>query len=635
MRNSHRGLGAREGSASVARRAFRAVRDFLSTPRTDPAIVEEHRRAVLWRAEIGAWIAALVIPFNIFIYVGIYHPRRLGAAGLLTLGLELAVAAFVVALRAGAFRRHFHLTLFVLGGVICNAGTIAVLELAGGGENSEFLFPYFLILFGLATLFPSRFTWMLAAVCLTPLSYALGEILAGRDLAAEKSFTQLIMLTDSAFIAAIANRVTTRLFFGEVENRMMIETVNKQLLELDKSKSDFFANISHDLRSPLTAILGPLQTVVADAASGLSEGQRRFLELALRSAARLERMIDDVLELARIDAGVAKVNYGRVNLREMLEDLVRATEPYANSLGIHIRYEGPVEPVHAVVDGDKIERVAMNLLFNACKYSGPDSTVVLTLEDQGDNVAIRVVDQGVGIPAEDSQKIFERFVRGKSGLRRGIRGQGLGLAVVKEFVELHGGKVTLHSQMAVGSRFTVSLPAQPAGWVEALDQAPVVRSKAPASLLVPELAETRASVPANEQALNLVLAEDSDEVRRYVRAELADSYRVVEAVDGEDALRLAAERGADIVVADVVMPGIDGIELCRRLRSRPATAEVPILLFSARSDVKTRLDAFAAGADDFVHKPFDPQELRARLKALQRRAPNETGVRGQGPGVSK
>ncbi len=595
------------------------IRAFFATP-NDPSLVEEHQRTVLFRATFTCWLAAVVIPFTILVYVSVFRAAQAYPALLITGGAEVAIAALLGSLRAGLFRRRHHLVFFLLAG-ICNVTEVLVLELTGGGPSSFFFFPYFLILFGLAVLFPSRFEWAVACVIQSPVSYAVGELMVRGSISGERSFTNTILLVDGAFMAAIASRITTRLFFSEVENRLALVAANEQLREVDRAKSDFFANISHDLRSPLTTVLGPLNSVVADTSSGVSPKHRKYLELALRSAARVERMIDDVLELARIDAGVGKLNLSRADLRDLVSEIVQAVEPYATSLDIKLTHVIPDGPVYCVIDTDKVERVLMNLILNACKFSEAGTTVSLRLEEQDANVAFTVSDQGPGIVPEERHRIFERFVRGKSGVHpHRIRGSGLGLAVVKEFVELHHGTIEVSSVVGQGSHFTVLLPRTQPAWTARSGEAPVIRSRPPARLLVPEAA-ARGATPAPRAGPRLLLVEDDDTVRRYLKSEIGDAYVVIEAADGLEALRAVGDRPPDLILADVVLPGLSGIELCQNIRDTPGLGDLPVVLMSsARTDIETRLNAFAAGADDFVNKPIDSRELTARLEAIRRRS---------------
>jgi signal transduction histidine kinase/ActR/RegA family two-component response regulator len=593
------------------------LRSYFSTP-TEQQLIEEHRRTVLLRTRVAAVIAAVVIPFTILVYFNIFRPDELPVALTISGGAEIGVLLVVLATKSRLFREHYHVPFFLLVGVVC-AGTEAILlQLTGGGGTSTFVFPYFLVLFGIATLFPSRFFWCMASCAMSPISYIASELWVSGHLSPGPASATLILLIDYAFIAAIANRVTTRLFFREAENRFALEVANRQLREMDKAKSDFFANISHDLRSPLTVILGPLAALSADQQS-LQPRHVHYLQLALGGAAKLDSMINDLLELARIDAGVGKLRVGRVDLKELLGGLLEASTPYAQSLGLRFHYRAPNTPVIVYVDGDKIERVLMNLVSNACKFSPSGTSITVELNDFPERVEVSVTDQGAGIAPADQARIFGRFSRGKDESHRRTRGAGLGLAVVKEFVELHKGQVSVESELNKGSCFTVMLPKGNESEHSSSDRAHVVRSRAPARLLLPSTLKGMDAPLAPAGAPKILVVEDTDEVRSFLEAELGHEFTLYSAQDGVEALRMIQELDVDLVILDVMLPELDGVEVCRRLRAAPRTGNVPVLMYSARGDVQTRLEAFGAGADDFVHKPFEPRELKARLYAMLRR----------------
>ena len=389
-------------------------------------------------------------------------------------------------------------------------------------------------------------------------------------------------------------------------------------LELDQLKTRFFTNINHDLRSPLTVVTGAL-TSLLNRQTGAAR-QRHFLEMALRSASRLETMINDMLELSRIDAGEGRLELARVDLKQVLEELLQDTQPYAASLEIKLIFRLPDRPLLLDLDVSKIERVVMNLLSNACKFSPAGSTITVHLEETVEGARISVEDQGMGIAPEDCSRIFERFVRGSGEEHRRVRGTGLGLSVVKEFVELHGGKVSVTSKVGQGTTFLVQLPRSLLTRAD-VRLASVERQRTARGLLRADMAVV--APPRSEGPVvgrrSLLLVDDSEEVRRYLCAELSEDYLIKEAADAEEGLRYLSDQRPDVVVSDVMLPGMSGYEFCRKLRGEPALAQLPLLLFSSRSELQARLDAFDAGADDFLPKPFHPHELSARLQALLRR----------------
>lgn len=590
---------------------------------SDPGIVGSHRDTVLARTRVAALIAAVVMPVTIFWYFSALEPEQMRLALLGAALADTGVVLVLLALRVPLFQRAYHLPFFLLVGVVCSGTEAVLLQLTGGSRASNFLFPYFLILFGIATLFPARLGWAVAAALMCPFTFAVGEGFAWGSLRPGKPTLDFMLLVNSAFIAIIGNRVVTRTFFREVEHRRALELANLRLRELDKAKSDFFANLSHDLRTPLNIIIGPVQSVVRKG-TGIDEKSRRYLEMALRGARRLDGMINDLLDLARIEAGVVNVDLAREDLRQLLLGVVETTAPYAASVGQRLELIAPPGPCPLDVDRDKLERVVANLVSNALKFSAPGSAVRLTLQDGGNVVSIGVQDEGPGIAPEEQERIFARFARGSDGAGRRTRGAGIGLSVVREFVELHGGSVHVESVLGKGSTFVVRLP-RPEGVV-------------PAAVPLPGETVTygAAEEPISDstELPRLLLVEDDDEARLFLTSELSGFAEIIPASDGDAAVALADTR-PDVILMDVNLPRTDGIEACRRLRRHPMTASVPIIIFSSRGDLETRLSAFEAGADDFLHKPMEPLELRARIDTLRRRARSATPDRpsGQRAGV--
>jgi signal transduction histidine kinase len=443
----------RAADGSRARRG-RPLRGWFMLPE-EAEFLGEHRHTVLLRTRVAAAAALLVIPLTIFSFFG-KSAEGLSLAARIVLPSLFGVALVFLALRTRYGQRHYQLPFFILVGVVC-AGTEAVLlQLAPASDRQLFLFPYFLIMFGIAAFFPANFAWAVAAAVMCPVSYVVSEVLAHGTLRPGAPVANLILLGDYVLITVMANRVTTRLFFSELEHRLALERANQRLRDLDRARTDFIAGVSHDIRNPLNNIIAPL-TAVSAQAEELKPRHRRFVELALRGATRIDSMISDLLELARLETGASTLHVQHLDLRDLLSSLLETTRPFATSRGYDLAFEAPGHPVWVVVDGEKIERVVNNLLSNALKYSRPGTTVTLALRDEHRHVSISVVDQGPGIAPADLERIFGRYTRLGAGSRAGP-GTGLGLAIVKEFVALHQGEVQVESAVNQGSTFRVILP---------------------------------------------------------------------------------------------------------------------------------------------------------------------------------
>ncbi len=629
-------VGPSSPPGSPRRSWWRVLAARVAGPEQDELL----RRTYLVRIVTAIRVAMVVAPGFNLVYAAAFHPQALRAAAVLSIAVFAAFGFLVAGIRRGWFDRWYSVAYFIFIGLIGNGDVAGMLYLTSGGAADSFLFAYFLLLLGLANLFPARLAWIAATAAATPVSFAAFQVARHGTLhVGQTAAVNLVLLAVASVVAVVANVSSSVFFLDEVDRRFHTEVRHRELVELDRAKTEFFANVTHDLRSPLTAVLGPLSSVLNDAGSGLSANHRKYLQLALRAAARLESMIDDLLELARIDAGVGRVHVSRVDLVDLVREQAQAFGPYAASLGLEIRFVSPPAPVTIDLDPGKIARVVMNLISNACKFSPRDSDVQVEVRETPAGAAVVVQDHGVGISPAERDRVFRRFERGSNA--RDVAGSGLGLAVIREFVGLHGGRVEVESAPGKGSTFTVLLPRVPTRGVGAAPvETRVVESRTPTSLLVPSVARLEPA-PIRGRP-RIVLADGDDELRRYMRLEFGEAYEIVEASDGEEALRLAESLPADLVIAEVRLTKVDGIELCRRLRAGGATRRIPAMLLTASDELETMLEGFGAGADDVVRKPFELLALWARVEALLRRSrlntpggpPIRSSPLGQGAGVA-
>ena len=430
-----------------------------------------------------------------------------------------------------------------------------------------------------------------------------------------------------------------------------VQVQAEQLRSLDAAKSRFFANISHEFRTPLTLTLGPLEDLEDGAFGEFSEAAREQIALAHRNAQRLLRLINQLLDLSRLESGTIRLNRQPVPVAPMVRGIAGAFAALAERKSICFEMHIPRDPV--VIDGDpeRLEEIFVNLIGNAFKFTpeGGRITVDVAPEHARERVVITVEDTGTGIDPEDLPHVFDRFFQGKRGQDLATPGTGIGLALSKELVDLHGGTLSVESTPGEGSTFTVVLPllaseqagADVEGDGEAMYASAVTGPWAPI-LLAESLANGKGTVlpdavpdavpaeTASEEAAGdrttVLVVDDHADIRAYVRRHLEPTYRVLEASGGVEGLELVNRHLPDLVVSDVMMPGFDGYALCRALRADPALAFIPVILLTGRAGTEDKLAGLQEGADGYLTKPFDVRELRARIDNLikQRQRLRET-----------
>ena len=392
-----------------------------------------------------------------------------------------------------------------------------------------------------------------------------------------------------------------------------LEGLYARARELDELKTQFFANVSHELRTPLTLILGPLSQRLADPA--LESGLRADLERMARNAQVLLGHVNDLLDVARLEAG-------RMGLRASdldLAGLVRLEASHFDSLalerGMVFEVDAP-GPLMAQVDAEKVRRILANLLGNAFKFTPSQGRIAVALRTEGNQACLEVRDSGPGVPEPLREAVFDRFRQGEGGANRVRGGTGLGLAIVKEFALLHGGWVLLDGAPEGGARFRVGLPLRVA------DGVPLHPAEAEPGLPAPAVSEASgrpaaasvASLP--EDAARLLVVEDNPDMNAFLADCLGRHYRVDTAFDGLEGLGHALAAVPDLILTDVMMPGMSGDQMMTALREDPAFDGVPIVFLTARADEALRVRMLQSGAADFLCKPFSVDELLARVGSL-------------------
>ncbi|WP_288377969.1 ATP-binding protein, partial [uncultured Massilia sp.] len=415
----------------------------------------------------------------------------------------------------------------------------------------------------------------------------------------------------------------------------------EELARIDRAKTAFFSNVSHEFRTPLTLILGPLDDALNDTAEALGPQQRRRLDLTHRNALRLLKLVNSLLDFSRIEAGRVQASYAPADLARLTLDLAGVFESTMakGGLSYEVEAEDLGEPVW--VDRDMWEKIVFNLLSNAFKFT-LEGGVTVRLERVGDMARLTVCDTGSGIPESELPCVFERFHRVEGATGRSYEGTGIGLALIQELVRLHGGSIAVSSTVGEGTRFEVRLPfghahlpleriaagdedsGAPATrtgaafveealrWLPEAGEAPAAPQPVPAQAsapALPPLADRRAPRP------RILVADDNNDMRAYLKSLLEPHADVTVCADGAAALALIEQNVPDLLLTDVMMPVLDGFGLLARIRADEALRGLPVMLLSARAGEEAKVEGLQAGADDYMVKPFAAGELLARVRS--------------------
>jgi signal transduction histidine kinase len=398
----------------------------------------------------------------------------------------------------------------------------------------------------------------------------------------------------------------------------------EELAELDRAKTAFFSNVSHEFRTPLTLILGPLEDELAERMAPLPAARRQRIEAAHRNSLRLLKLVNTLLDFSRIEAGRLQAAYEPIDLAAETIHLAGVFRSAIEKAGLTLTINCPTLPALVYVDREMWENIVLNLLSNALKYTSAGG-IAVELQWRGDHVALRVADTGIGIAEAEQPRLFERFHRVKGAWSRSHEGTGIGLALVRELAVNLGGDASVASTLGAGSVFTVAvktgfahLPAdriQPHTPPEATPTGAAFVQEAiqwlpDAPMIAPDVLRALDDWPRPR----VVWADDNADMRAYVTGLLEHHFEVVAVPDGAVALREIRERVPDLVLCDVMMPNLDGFALLAALRADPRTRTLPVILLSARAGTESSTEGLDLGADDYVIKPFSARELVARVR---------------------
>ena len=396
------------------------------------------------------------------------------------------------------------------------------------------------------------------------------------------------------------------------------DMVNKKGKELESMRSRFFANISHEFRTPLTLIAGPIQDLMDH--TGIGDEKRKQLRMAEQNTQRLQRLIDQLLDLSKLESGKLELIKEEKEVFQFLHTLISSFKSMAEQANIRFSYHVPNQNVRALIDADKWEVIVYNLLSNAFKFTpqnGEISVLVEKVEEKTPRVRIVVKDTGSGLTEEEKSKVFDRFYQTEESIRNQVEGTGIGLALTYELVTLMQGTIAVDSEKGKGSVFTVLLPAEvvTANDLTATHEGIGIDDQ-PVMVAEPHSEE---GVIKTSDLPHILLVEDNPDLKVYLKQCLGEHYHYIEAGNGIEGLSLALHEVPDIIISDVMMPGMDGIQFCEKAKNSPETNHIPFIMLTAKAGTDDKLEGLKTGADDYITKPFDKQELKLKVSNLLER----------------
>jgi response regulator RpfG family c-di-GMP phosphodiesterase/signal transduction histidine kinase len=534
---------------------------------------------------------------------------------------------------------------------VFDAGGIAIMIHFLGGFTTAYVQGLYLIIFGMVIIVPLAFRTTIILYLLIWASYAVPGFLslAGTGGEARTMFTNLFFLTAIVILGFFGSYIMDGIRRRDLRSRLQLEEAtaklqasNTKLKTLDELKTQFFANVNHELRTPLTLMLAPLGPIIDGEMGRLSAKQKDTFLTIRHNGLKLLKLINNLLDLNKLEEGQMRLKPRSLDFVAFVGGLLAAVKPLTDRKSIKLYFQHPSQTLDVTVDPDQFEKVVLNLLSNAVKFTPEGGRITVYLDEQPEAVALTVEDTGIGIPESMRETIFDRFSQVDGSASRAQEGTGIGLSLVRELVHLHGGRVTVESELGKGSRFHVEVRKgqdhfadgiidrrvadQPVTWKKRATDADqprvqdIVTDFRKLQLMDLEridLGPETAAAPRSHD-YSLVVIDDNPEVLKLMKLLLASEFDLHLAASGEEGLTLVREKMPDLVISDVMMPGMDGQQLCRRIKEDEALKHIPVILVTARSGSEMLSQGMEAGADDYLPKPFDSVELKARIRSLLR-----------------
>lgn len=615
----------------------------------EPEFAVAERQLKFAQSIIGAWLMLALLPAGMSLDYFVYR-THFAEFAIYRIMTDVVVALALAAHWTTFGRRYPDVLIFAWLGAA--AVMICAMILRTEGAQSPYYNGLVLCLLAVGILLPLRIREALVinlavivgylATCYAPTAPPIDHAIL---------FNNVYFLTLAAIISITAVHFAEKRRARAFALQKQLEARNRELAELDLMKTRFFANVSHELRTPLTLIVSPLQELARK--QDLPTAVKDTLALMQKSATRLYRLVDDLLDLIRFEHAGPKLEKTLIDLGPIVSGLVEQVRHYATVQDLSLKSSVPSKPVMILGDASAVERVLINLLSNAIKFSEPGGRITIAMTAEDDDAVVRVRDEGIGLAKGDLDRIFDRFQQVDVSSTRRNQGLGLGLALVREIVSAHDGDISVTSHLGRGTEFTFRIPqhyAQP----DTLSDAPPAAehslrptehdwsrdTQLKGAFVLPAIARTTDNAAKNQTVKDatrrrLLIVDDESEMQRYLTSILDNEYNCAQAFDGDEALQAVKKYKPHLVLLDLMLPKVDGLEVCRRLKSDPALRQIKIILLTAHVEDEAKIAALKSGADDFLTKPFSSVELLTRLRNLDIAARLESEITSQNNRLKK